>query len=98
MQDEDYKISATLDKETKEKLEKISKDNERSISAQLRVMIKEWKNWLAAQIQNVVRCMWETILIVLTVILQYQEKKRGLKFETSLEKTWMDFFVFPWKY
>ena len=45
MQDqEEYKISATLDKETKEKLEKISKDNERSISAQLRVMIKEWKH------------------------------------------------------
>jgi hypothetical protein len=39
---EEFKISATLDKESKDKLEKLAKDNERSISAQLRVMIKEY--------------------------------------------------------
>lgn len=42
---EEYKISATLDKESFEKLEKIAKLNDRSISAQLRVIIKESKSY-----------------------------------------------------
>lgn len=46
MQDtEEYKISATLDKESFEKLEKIAKINDRSVSAQLRVWIKEAKSY-----------------------------------------------------
>lgn len=42
MQDE-YQISAVLDKESFEKLTKQAKLNDRSISAELRVMIKECK-------------------------------------------------------
>lgn len=38
---EEYQISATLDKESFEILNKKAKDNDRSISAQLRVIIKE---------------------------------------------------------
>lgn len=41
---QEYQISATLDKESLDKLEKLAEDNDRSISAQLRVMIKECKN------------------------------------------------------
>lgn len=45
MQDqEEYKISATLDKESFDKLNKRAKTNDRSISAELRVIIKEVKN------------------------------------------------------
>ena len=40
MQDEEYKISATLDKESFDKLVKLAKANDRPVSAQLRVMIK----------------------------------------------------------
>lgn len=40
---EEYKISATLDKASNDKLCKLAKDNDRSISAQLRVIIKEYK-------------------------------------------------------
>ena len=54
--------------------------------------------WPNAQIPNAARCMWEIIQDVLTVLLQYQEKKRGLKFETGIKKTRMDFIVFSWKY
>lgn len=43
MQQEEHKISATLDKESNEKLCRLAKENDRSISAQLRVMIKEYK-------------------------------------------------------
>lgn len=44
MQDsEEYKISATLDKNSFEKLNKRAEKNDRSISAELRVIIKEAK-------------------------------------------------------
>lgn len=42
MNEEEYKISATLDKESFDKLIKLAKTNDRPVSAQLRVMIKEY--------------------------------------------------------
>ena len=44
MQDEEYKISATLDKESFDKLIKLAKQNDRPVSAQLRVIIKEFNS------------------------------------------------------
>ena len=44
MQQEEYKITALLDKESFDILNKRAKANDRSISAELRVMIKECKN------------------------------------------------------
>jgi len=41
---QEYQISATLDKESFDILNKKAKENDRSISAELRVMIKECKN------------------------------------------------------
>lgn len=38
---QEYQISAILDKESFDKLDKLARANDRTISAQLRVMIKE---------------------------------------------------------
>lgn len=40
---QEFQISAILDKESIDKLNKLANDNDRTISAQLRVMIKEFK-------------------------------------------------------
>jgi hypothetical protein len=42
--EEGYKVTALLDKESFDKLNKRAKTNDRSISAELRVIIKEVKN------------------------------------------------------
>ena len=61
-------------------------------------LLDEVIEWLVVHHQNVVRCMYETIRDALTVTPQYLEKKRGLKFETGIKKTWMDFCLFSWEY
>lgn len=43
MQEEEYQISATLDKESESKLIRLAKKFDRSVSAQLRVIIKEYQ-------------------------------------------------------
>lgn len=45
MKQTEYKLTVILDKESTEKLEKVAKINDRSVSAQLRVWIKEAKSY-----------------------------------------------------
>ena len=86
------KLIVDISDELHSKLKHKAIDQKTTLRDLVNQALEKLVKWLDVQIQNVARCMWETTLIALTVILQYQEKKRGLKFEFSnIKKTWMDF-------